>query len=109
LKNKDKKPKPPRLKERSNVLNLIASGVLERCDLLVRGIEPLNVKFGFQVENAENTAKNFKIYADARLENSYHGYKHDGRVAEGVSRTAYKTKDAIKVHDLNRGIDVLLS
>jgi hypothetical protein len=27
----------------------------------------LNVKFGSQVENAENTAKNFKIYAEARL------------------------------------------
>jgi hypothetical protein len=49
------------------VLSLIASGALERCELFVRGIEPLNVKFGSQVENAENTAKNFKIYAEARL------------------------------------------
>lgn len=26
-----------------------------------------------------------------------------------MSRTAYKTKDTLKIHDLNRGVDVLLS
>lgn len=69
----------------------------------------MNVELGSQVENVENTAKNFKIYSDARLNNSYHGYGHDGRLSNGISKVAYKTKDVIKVHDTNRGIDILLS
>jgi hypothetical protein len=52
MKSKTKKAKGKqrrqmaRGKSRDDVLSLIASGALERCELFVRGIEPLNVKFG---------------------------------------------------------------
>jgi len=41
--------------------------------------------------NVENAARNFGIYAAPRMDNAFAPYTHDGKLAKGKARIAYKT------------------
>jgi len=67
------------------------SGKLVVNQLLARQVEPMEVYLGPQVVNVENAAKNFGIYAAPRMDNAYAPYEHNGKLAKGKARTAYRT------------------